>query len=277
MPNDDIQQALKAAIPPQPFYQTADQAVLNAPEGSAARGRAENLIDDRNTQRLAEIDSRSAAAMARAQLSANTALKKQYEQDAKKLTDFVEKSEGYKNYSVALDAQKNIEAALADPSGYGDLAAMFAFMRALDPASVVREGEQTLFRATGNVPQRIANMLNKAVKGETLGDDQRKEVQAVINRLVAAKKTGYDRVYARANARGQRVGIPAEEWDPFARDVKAPESPGTTTASGGPSASTTTNAASGGAVANVSSGGAAANAPSGRPSIRSRLRPIGGK
>lgn len=57
----------------------------------------------------------------------------------------------------------------------GDVSLIFGYMKMLDPASVVREGEfATAQNATG-VPERIANLYNRVLEGTRLSEAQRND------------------------------------------------------------------------------------------------------
>ena len=60
-----------------------------------------------------------------------------------------------------------------DPTAAGDVSLIFAYMKMLDPTSVVREGEQATAREAEGIPGRILNLYNRAVTGESLTPDQR--------------------------------------------------------------------------------------------------------
>ena len=60
-------------------------------------------------------------------------------------------------------------------SGPASIAMVFKFMKALDPTSVVREGEFLTAENSSGVPEKIRNTYNKVMNGEKLGDKQMKE------------------------------------------------------------------------------------------------------
>lgn len=61
------------------------------------------------------------------------------------------------------------------PSAAGDLSMIFAYMKMLDPASTVREGEFATAQQAAGVPERVITQYNKILKGERLSPDQRKD------------------------------------------------------------------------------------------------------
>jgi len=93
-----------------------------------------------------------------------------------------------KEYIDVLNAYRRVEA--SEDTAAGDIALIFNYMKMLDPGSVVREGEfATAQNATG-IPNRIKNIYNKAIKGERLNPEQRKEFRDQSHSMYkAAKKT----------------------------------------------------------------------------------------
>ena len=86
------------------------------------------------------------------------------EEHRKASTPFIEAKTGF---------TKLQNAAMSEPSGAGDLAIIFGYMKVLDPGSVVREGEFANAENTGGVPDRIRNLYNKVIEGQRLSDPQR--------------------------------------------------------------------------------------------------------
>lgn len=91
-------------------------------------------------------------------------------------------------------AYSRIEAAYANPTGPGDIALIFAFMRMLDPASTVREGEFATAQQTTGIPGWIANLYNQAISGVRLNDQQRTEFLEQARMLREAAVARYDQV-----------------------------------------------------------------------------------
>ena len=63
----------------------------------------------------------------------------------------------------------------ASPTAAGDLSLIFAYMKMLDPGSVVREGEQASAANARGVPEAIRTMYNRVISGERLGKNQRED------------------------------------------------------------------------------------------------------
>ena len=73
------------------------------------------------------------------------------------------------------DSYSRLQAVSADPSAAGDISIIFSYMKMLDPGSVVREGEQATARNAAGIPDRIRNLYNKTLTGESLDPNQRQD------------------------------------------------------------------------------------------------------
>jgi len=80
------------------------------------------------------------------------------------------------NYIGIRDAYGKVQAAAKNPTAAGDIALIYAYMKILDPTSVVREGEFATAQNAAGVPDKVRNMFNKTLNGERLQDDQRQDI-----------------------------------------------------------------------------------------------------
>jgi hypothetical protein len=80
-----------------------------------------------------------------------------------------------KPYIEISQAYRKIEEATKVPSAAGDVSLIFAFMKILDPGSVVREGEFATAQNAGGIPDRIRAQYNAAVDGQRLAPAQRND------------------------------------------------------------------------------------------------------
>lgn len=97
-----------------------------------------------------------------------------------------------KDFSDINDAWDRIQAAGTDPSGAGDLALIFNFMKLLDPGSTVREGEFANAENAGGIPSRIANIYNRITQGERLSPEQRADFLDRAGKLFNAQAGNYN-------------------------------------------------------------------------------------
>lgn len=70
-------------------------------------------------------------------------------------------------------AQSFGKVAATDPTAAGDVSLIFAYMKMLDPTSVVREGEQATAANARGVPEGVANLYNRVITGQRLTENQR--------------------------------------------------------------------------------------------------------
>lgn len=108
------------------------------------------------------------------------------------------------NYNAVLSAGN-------DPSPAGDLSLIFAYMKMLDPGSVVREGEFATAANTGAVPERVRAQYNKVLTGERLTTTQRADfLKQAGNRAKGVQRSlsGVMREYQR---RASKYGIDPDD------------------------------------------------------------------
>lgn len=99
---------------------------------------------------------------------------------------------GSKDFVAIRDAYTRIMAVGQDPSGFGDLALIFNYMKMLDPGSVVRESEFATAQNTGSIGQRFIAMFNRAKLGMRLSEPQRQELMQSTMGLWGTKKQAHD-------------------------------------------------------------------------------------
>lgn len=118
-------------------------------------------------------------------------LEDDYDKEYKYQQDFGKKDTTSKKESVTLrkefskeskdlgfqDAQKSwTRASTADKTGAGDLTVIYSYIKALDPTSVVREGEINLTKAAESVPNNVIRAYQRAKEGKIMSDELRGEM-----------------------------------------------------------------------------------------------------
>ena len=88
------------------------------------------------------------------------------------------------NFLSMMDSANQLLASAKENSAAGDIGMIFTFMKALDPTSVVREGEQASAQNAAGVPERVRNVYNNLLTGKRLSPRQRKEFISLANSLV---------------------------------------------------------------------------------------------
>lgn len=95
----------------------------------------------------------------------------------------------FKNqFQEAETAQDKVVRSLARKTAAGDVSAVFAYMKVLDPGSVVREGEQATARNAAGIPERIRNAYNRTLTGESLTPEQRQDFLETSKSLFQAEQ-----------------------------------------------------------------------------------------
>jgi len=127
-----------------------------------------------------------------------------YEQD---LREEFTKQPAVKEYTTVRDAYGKVQGAAIDKSAAGDISMIFAYMKMLDPASTVREGEfATAQNATG-VPGQVQNLYNQILSGNRLNETQRIDFQTQAKRLYGVHERQYGALRGQYEGLAQRAGI----------------------------------------------------------------------
>lgn len=105
-----------------------------------------------------------------------------------------------------------------------DLALIFAFMKMLDPGSVVREGEFANAQNTAGIPERVVNAYNKALRGTRLSDKQRNEFFNTATMTMDSYRTGADQKSSFYRDRATNYGLNPDNVAPLPR-APAPQRP----------------------------------------------------
>lgn len=111
-----------------------------------------------------------------------------------------------KPYLLLRDAYQRVKS--AKPDAAGDLSLIFAYMKILDPNSVVREQEFANAQNAAGVPDRIRNMYNRAMEGVRLAPEQRAQFLAQAESLFENAKTNQKQVRSTYSNRAKQWGIP---------------------------------------------------------------------
>ena len=115
-------------------------------------------------------------------------------------------------------AYESMMQAAKDPSAKGDLTMVYSFIKALDPESVVREGEIDLVNANRSVPDKVKGYAQKLATGQNLLPNERQDLikQAQTLTQTDYKRSRNDVKAYRDNA--QRLGLDADLYapDPYA-------------------------------------------------------------
>lgn len=112
-----------------------------------------------------------------------------------------------KDFFQVNESVSRIRASASDPSGAGDLALIFNYMKILDPGSTVREGEFATAAASAGLPDRMIAAAKKLDNGERLSDDQRKDFVDRAEKLFENQRAVHERRKASYTDLAVNMGI----------------------------------------------------------------------
>lgn len=87
---------------------------------------------------------------------------------------------------------RQLKTSLAQMTGAGDVAAIFTFMKTLDPDSVVRESEFEVAANAAGTFERLKNIQKKHEEGTVLSSKAREEILMLATELVKDYETSYE-------------------------------------------------------------------------------------
>jgi hypothetical protein len=103
-------------------------------------------------------------------------------------------------------------------------------MKFLDPTSTVREGEFATVEQTAGVPEQVAVMFNKTLRGEKLTEKQRQEIVDAAQSTYPGYLAQYEKDIEPYMRRADAFGVPREQLalvDPWPLPKKPDLPPGT--------------------------------------------------
>jgi hypothetical protein len=111
------------------------------------------------------------------------------------------------DFNTVEQSYNKMLAAASKPSGVGDMALMFGFMKILDPGSAVKEGEYANAEKAGSIPQNVWRMYNKILDGEKLPPELRAKFIEQGKLLVGAAALKYKDVEDEFGSLSDQYGI----------------------------------------------------------------------
>lgn len=108
-------------------------------------------------------------------------------------------------------AHSKINKALDAKSPGGDMAAIYSYMRILDPTSSVKEGEYASAKNAASVPEQVRNAYNNAMAGTLLSDKQREDFRARADEIKDAQLEVQERLGGQYSTLAKRSGVAPED------------------------------------------------------------------
>lgn len=103
-------------------------------------------------------------------------------------------------------AVTTIRGALQNPSGQGDIAAIYALVKLYDPGSVVKEGEIQLAQSAASLPEQVQRLVGGWNTGRRLTPQMRAQIGAIADNLVKERQLQVNPVLARYGQQARRWG-----------------------------------------------------------------------
>lgn len=122
-------------------------------------------------------------------------------------------------------AYSRVVSSAKDPSGAGDLALIFNYMKVLDPGSTVREGEFATAQNSGGIEGKIRSLYNSVVDGKRLGHTQRADFVDRAGRLYSGAQQLHQTLDGRYQKLADNYGVNADNilYDPGLEIWKYPQ------------------------------------------------------
>ncbi|MBP9755747.1 MAG: hypothetical protein KBD40_12175 [Phenylobacterium sp.] len=105
----------------------------------------------------------------------------------------------------------------ARPSPQNDIAVVYAFMRMLDPTSVVRETEYATAENARGVPESVRNTWNRILDGQRLTTAQRAEMARTAGTVYDSRRQNYDALVTQYQGYARGSGLPPDTIQARAR------------------------------------------------------------
>jgi hypothetical protein len=115
----------------------------------------------------------------------------------------------YKDAQTVAAAYEKIKR--TSETGAGDMALIFNYMKLLDPGSTVREGEYATAQNSGSVPQNVAQWWNRALKGEKLPPEVRRNFRDEASRAMSVHAERFATSFAPYRRLAEKYGIDPED------------------------------------------------------------------
>jgi hypothetical protein len=126
-------------------------------------------------------------------------------------------------YDTIATAYRNIRSTAANASAAGDISLLIAYMKMLDPDSVVRETEFATAQNAASVPDRIRNVYNNVLRGERLNPGQRQDFINQAGGIFDGATEAYNRQAERYRGLAEAYGYVPDQ----VAEIATPDAPAT--------------------------------------------------
>jgi len=122
-----------------------------------------------------------------------------------------------KNSEIIARQTRIVQAAAKREDPASDLSLIFAYMKVLDPGSVVREREFANAQNAASVPDQVRNLYNRVLRGTRLNPTQRSQFLSSAIDIAQTQRAEMRAQNQRYSAIATRYGVPSDLviYDPF--------------------------------------------------------------
>lgn len=189
-----------------------------SPEWNALSGQDKKEYIDHMIENVSKLQAQKDVRAERAEAKeVDNKLKQETRNDSWALSAArtITSSQPFKNYQEFKVRQETLENAARNPSAYGDIGSIFAFMKTLDPSSVVRESEYATASGAGSLLTRAQNAVQKAATGKMLAPEQRDDLLRFTKHLGSVYKNNYNDFVKPFKKQGSDRGVDLTSVDPY--------------------------------------------------------------
>ena len=121
-----------------------------------------------------------------------------------------------RQFEQANNSYQTMTKLASDGTGASDVALGFAFFKAIDPSSTVREGEFAMAGQAMGLPDQLVAMLSRADSGQRFTPELRQQLIRAAGHAVEQQYTGLQSLQQRTEALAGDYGIPPDRvaYDP---------------------------------------------------------------
>lgn len=166
-------------------------------------GQARVLLN--NIENLSAEQSNVQARMMQTRLRQQNANENTYRKEFLKQTDDMATINS--QYNNVITAFSNANLPDGTMKGPDDMAGIYAYMKLMDPNSIVMPGEYATAANSGSVPTRIRLMYNNALKGDKLDPEQRKAFMKTATAVMKTKLDTYNVIKQNYTDLAQQNGL----------------------------------------------------------------------
>jgi hypothetical protein len=137
--------------------------------------------------------------------------------NASTLRDDYRAEPAVKNSEIIARQTRIVQAAAKREDPASDLSLIFAYMKVLDPGSVVREREFANAQNAASVPDQVRNLYNRVLRGTRLNPTQRSQFLSSAIDIAQTQRAEMRAQNQRYSAIATRYGVPSDLviYDPF--------------------------------------------------------------